>query len=304
MKCFYHRADHDGLCSAAIVKRAHPEAELVGIDYGEPFPWEQVDPGEEVWLVDFSLPPADMFRLDAYTRGADGFYNLVWIDHHKTAIEAMKGRIFKGLIADGVGACALTWRYCFPDQDMPLAVRLLAAYDVWDHADDQALDLHYGLWVNGPEDRVWNFLLDDNRLLLDELIARGHAIRDYERKENAARAACLCFDFVLDGLKCLMANFGPSNSAFFDSRWDPEKYQAMCLFSWRPGVGKWKVSLYTTRADVDVSAVCKARGGGGHRGAAGFEVDSLLDLGLEPKTAALMADYKGGFERYYGALDK
>ena len=37
-----------------------------------------------------------------------------------------------------------------------------------------------------------------------------------------------------------------------------------------------------TRADVDVSVVCKARGGGGHRGAAGFEVDSLGDLGLGP----------------------
>ena len=38
MKCFYHSADLDGQCSGAIVKLARPDCELVGIDYGDPFP--------------------------------------------------------------------------------------------------------------------------------------------------------------------------------------------------------------------------------------------------------------------------
>ena len=35
MKCFYHRIDFDGVCSAAIVKAKYPECELIGIDYGD-----------------------------------------------------------------------------------------------------------------------------------------------------------------------------------------------------------------------------------------------------------------------------
>ena len=43
--CFYHKADLDGVCSAAIVKHFVPECELYGIDYGDEFPWALVRPG-------------------------------------------------------------------------------------------------------------------------------------------------------------------------------------------------------------------------------------------------------------------
>ena len=46
--CFYHRADYDGVCSAAIVKKFVPDCELYGIDYGDPFPWDKVMDGPQV----------------------------------------------------------------------------------------------------------------------------------------------------------------------------------------------------------------------------------------------------------------
>ena len=42
--CFYHKADLDGVCSAAIVKHFVPECELYGIDYGDEYPWDLVRP--------------------------------------------------------------------------------------------------------------------------------------------------------------------------------------------------------------------------------------------------------------------
>ncbi len=39
--CVFHRADFDGVCSAAIVKKFVPDCELYGIDYGDPFPWDK-----------------------------------------------------------------------------------------------------------------------------------------------------------------------------------------------------------------------------------------------------------------------
>ncbi len=39
MICFYHSADLDGACSAAIIKLKHPECVLAPINYGNDFPW-------------------------------------------------------------------------------------------------------------------------------------------------------------------------------------------------------------------------------------------------------------------------
>ena len=77
--CLFHRADFDGVCSAAIVKKFVPDCELWGIDYGDEFPWGHATDGPEVlaedllagaaiprrtvYLLDFSLPPADMKLL-------------------------------------------------------------------------------------------------------------------------------------------------------------------------------------------------------------------------------------------------
>jgi len=47
----------------------------------------------------------------------------------------------------------------------------------------------------------------------------------------------------------------------------------MLSFVRRPG--KWTCSLYADKPEVDASAICKARGGGGHKGAAGFQCETL-----------------------------
>ncbi len=81
------------------------------------------------------------------------------------------------------------------------------------------------------------------------------------------------FDTTMDGLRCVAINRMLTNSQMFDSVWDPEKYDAMLTFGWRKG--QWTVSLYSTKDDVDVSVIAKNRGGGGHKGAAGFQCSEL-----------------------------
>ncbi len=44
-------------------------------------------------------------------------------------------------------------------------------------------------------------------------------------------------------------------------------------FGWHGGY--WKVSLFTDREDMDVSAVARELGGGGHKKAAGFTCERL-----------------------------
>ena len=59
-KCFYHSADFDGHCSGAIIKKKFDDVEMIGINYGDEFPWSDIKPDETVYMVDFSLQPFDL----------------------------------------------------------------------------------------------------------------------------------------------------------------------------------------------------------------------------------------------------
>jgi phosphoesterase RecJ-like protein len=57
----------------------------------------------------------------------------------------------------------------------------------------------------------------------------------------------------------------------------------------RDGAGRRKVSLRARDGGADVSAIARKRGGGGHRGAAGFEsddspeaIEAFLEAELQP----------------------
>ena len=79
---FYHKSDLDGRCSGAILKYHIPDITLVGIDHGDPFPWNMINSGTIVYMCDFSLPDINlMYRL--WEKSAE----FIWIDHHKSAIE-------------------------------------------------------------------------------------------------------------------------------------------------------------------------------------------------------------------------
>ena len=269
MKCFYHNADLDGKCSAAIVNYVHMDIDLIGIDYGDLFPWDSLIPGEIVYMVDFSLQPfKEMIKL------AD-IVDFIWIDHHKTAIEEMQksGHTFKGLQRVGIGACDLMWEW-FLFSKRNFCVRLLAEYDVWNHSDPQCLPFQYGMREldTEPNSDVWNKVIRDEPAFIAEVIQRGELILKYEDRQNKERAKALSFETELDGLKVIAMN-GWGNSKLFDFVWNPNKYDAMLTFVWKKG--RWKISLYTDKFGINVGAVAKARGGGGHFGAAGFHCKNL-----------------------------
>ena len=50
----------------------------------------------------------------------------------------------------------------------------------------------------------------------------------------------------------------------------------MLTFSWRKG--QWTVSMYSDKPDIDVSVIAKNNGGGGHKGAAGFQTDDISGI--------------------------
>lgn len=276
MKCFYHSADLDGHCSGAIVKEEFSDCEMIGINYGDEFPFDSIEVGEVVFMVDFCLQPfSDMVKLN-------GMCKLNWIDHHKTAIdEAFKhGFLASGgqLIEDGKAGCELTWLYVFGERKMPKAVELLGRYDVWDHSNEATLPFQYGFRQFDdtlPDNRhLWLHFLGNNDLVSD-VVETGTIILDYEASQNMKFCKAYSFELVWGGKSAVCANRGFTNSKLFDSVYDPEKHQLMITFIWKDKSKCWTVSLYSTHDDVDCGLIAKEYGGGGHKGAAGFQCNQL-----------------------------
>jgi hypothetical protein len=296
MKCFYHRTDLDGICSAAIVHLKHPECELIGIDYGEGFPWNTIKPDDTVYMVDFSLQKpdgsfGDMDRLGGIVAEKG---KLIWIEHHKSALEAYEewlhdtGYRIDGIQRIGLGACALVWEFLYPTEPLPYAVKLLAEYDVWDHSDENCLPFQYGLKARWPKptDPIWDKMLftpastSPDFGLVVRIIEEGRPVLKWKTEQREISTKVLCFETELDGLRLIAANHGPENSQFFDSVWDPERHDAMCLFYWAPKKNAWTVGLYAPEdiakeRDFDLGEIAQEHGGGGHLGAAGFQCKTL-----------------------------
>jgi len=271
-KIFFHSADLDGMCSGAIVKKAYPQAELVGINYGDKFPWDTIGKYERVFMVDFTLQPfEDMERLNELSC-------LSWIDHHKTAIEEAEKRNFKANFGQkleiGRAACELTWEALLFYKGNEV-VHLLGRYDVWDLVPN-TLELQNGLGLydtHPSNSELWDDLLSPNSKIFPKALEDGKILLQKQQMDDIAYAKEFAFETEIDGLNVIVVNKGLTGSLIFDSVYDPARHDAMMVFVW--GKDIWTISLYSAKKEIDVGEICKAHGGGGHLGAGGFSCDYL-----------------------------
>lgn len=276
---FFHSADLDGHCSGAIAKFRFPYAELHGINYGEEFPWDQIDvENDTVIMVDFCLQPfSEMIKL--YIKFGDRF---IWIDHHISAIKDSKDhnhdQLIQGNRQNDKAACELTWEHFFPERELPEVVRLLGRYDVWDHTDTNVLPFQMGFRLENtwPDNQdVWqNYFHKESDELIKDTINDGKLILKYQKQENKKYAKSCAFEVKFEGYRAICINKMLTNSQLFDSIYDQNVHDIMITFGLRKN-GLWTMSFYSTKEDVDCSVIAKKFGGGGHKGAAGASFNKL-----------------------------
>lgn len=78
------------------------------------------------------------------------------------------------------------------------------------------------------------------------------------------------------GLRAICLNGGGFNSDVFKTVYNPTKHDVMMPFQYNGTF--WTFSLYTTKPEIDCNEIAKLYGGGGHKQAAGFQVDRLSDI--------------------------
>jgi hypothetical protein len=234
---------------------------------------------DSIYVLDFS------FSHEQFTRLLSKCTTVVWIDHHKSAIEKLDGSALSGLPGLRTptrAACQLTWEYFYPQVEMPEAVKLIADRDAWIWAfGELTAEFHYGLSMHesDPQAGIWGALLGSSaavaagKVRADGRIAMraiGQRFKDIRDK--------VAFDTTIDGHSARAMNIAIAGSAAFGAEgWAtgalPDDVEICCQYYHDGRV--FTISMYSKQGTVDVSELCRKRGGGGHAHAAGFTAIEL-----------------------------
>jgi hypothetical protein len=285
----YHRSDWDGVFCREIARMFLPNAELIGWERGDAIP--TVPEEHTLYILDLSIPELM------------GHPNLIWIDHHASAMAAYPQEI-KGYRIDGVAACRLAWQWFSRRERLldnsrvgmseetvgplptkqefivravkePLAVRLAGEYDVWDKRDPRAELFQHGLRAKALNASDWEALLDrDSQMWVGHLLDLGRPVQFAAKQANQETIEAFGFTVRFEGLTFLACNTARYNSHLFAAGMRPQ-HDALMGFNWTGR--EWKVSLYATpnRPELDLSKIAAKYGGGGHKQACGFRVKEL-----------------------------
>lgn len=274
----YHANCWDGFCAAWVARKALGDIEAFPAHYGAPPPDCR---GRNVYVLDFSYPREVMLRLfrEALT--------VVVLDHHKTAQAALDG-IVDQYISSPVNLAnpaetlpqivfdmehsggRLAWRHFAHEKSWltnlaPWLVDYTEDRDLWRHALDGTHEINAALRSYPLDFELWDqFEKKDPR---STFYYEGAAIRRAERAivySHVRNARTV----EMDGHRVKAVNATVLFSEIAGELAKDAPFGA-CYFDRQDGKRQW--SLRSDENGVDVSAISKSHGGGGHAHAAGYE---------------------------------
>jgi hypothetical protein len=259
VKVFHHN-DADGCCAAFWVAEYYGRGDkydtYIRLDYGMPFPVGIVEPGEEVWIVDYSIEPEEMVELLGITA------HVHWFDHHKTAIEKYADfpMTIPGVRQDGKSGCRLVAEYILEHvhdatPDPPAFVLLIDDWDVWKHEYPQTRAFMAALTAEDydPLAPIWLELLWQHTPGWREkqMVEQGEHMLRF-RAGWAGSYMELGFETLIDDHRAFAVNLGRCNSDYFESL-EGSGYEIYMPFVFDGDM--WHVSLYSTTVDVSEIAL-------------------------------------------------
>lgn len=285
----YHANCRDGFCAAWLLWKCLPkeETDFHAASYGEDPP--DITGYEYVYIVDFS------YKRDVLEKLLNFNIPICIMDHHKSAEEDVKinHRNLRVIFEIGKSGGRLVWEYIvktpelaslWPDslEEAPFLVDYTEDRDLWNWKLPASKEVNTALESYPMDFDVWNDLNEDGVEVLSE---EGITILRFKQQliDAAVRNAKeIRFPVTIDN-KTIFHKVLIVNSPVFQSEIGEALAQGrdfgVCYFDRKDGK---RVFSLRSRGDSgsDVSVIAKSKGGGGHRNAAGFEMD--FNLILEP----------------------
>lgn len=148
----YDRVSHcqDGFAAAYCAWTALGDsAEYIPVVHNEPPP--SINPGDIIYLVDFSYPRTTMEQIINVAE------KVIVLDHHKTAVEQLLG--IKGVILDmSKSGAVLAWEYWHRSQPTPDLIKYISDRDLWTKELPYTEEIHWALSTFPQDFVVWDTL--------------------------------------------------------------------------------------------------------------------------------------------------
>lgn len=299
----YHGGCRDGFCAAWVVNKylmmqnnaaMHPDTWIKPTYHPGFYGQEPPDcKDKQVIIVDFCYP------IDVMQRIFDSAKSVTWLDHHKTAQPVADylnqyGTSYpdvKFVFDNSRSGAGIAWDYLFGDKERPWLVDYVEDRDLWKKELDNTDTVNAYISSLEFSFKLWDLVNSDG---LGNVLLKGSAV---ERKtEQYVREVCKNVYF---------RNINQSNIRNENGKYTIASNQywmqipvvnicqvdcsevlhelciryntaAFSMYWFKRADGMYQYGLRSIE-DFDVSTVAKLFGGGGHKNAAGFQLNYLLE---------------------------
>jgi oligoribonuclease NrnB/cAMP/cGMP phosphodiesterase (DHH superfamily) len=220
--------------------------------------------------------------LDILNKIEDIAYEIKILDHHKSSMEKLSNKKYAIFDMNKSGA-GLTWDYFFPDNYMPLFVKMIQDRDLWKWEIEESKDFTCGFHSVLQTMDIYNF--EDLFDLYDELYDNYNLIGLYTtigniiNKNNNNRYKIIveehlkCIDiFTFNNIKyniCIINCMHEDASEIGNLISKNDNIDFAVLWSYNHNKKEYRVSLRSC-GDIDTTIISTQYGGGGHKNASGF----------------------------------
>lgn len=276
----YTHADPDGYAAAAIVRSKYPYAWIEPVVAGATIRQSVLRPGEPVFVLDFTFSLEDMKYLCEH-------HPVVYINHHDKPTQELlnAGLKFQGSWKDDEAACVQTWRYIYPDLEVPKAIQWIGDLDSWSLKHKESIPFNYGMRMLHTKpiptnDKLWKALIAGEPELLYSILDRGRMIENYTDSLYQAYAQDLAYVTEFAGHKFMAMNVRGIISLAFKFC-DLTDCKGVIAYRWINDTQSYRVSVFgignrEQQVDgLDMAELVIPYNGNGHRGAAGFSCTEL-----------------------------
>jgi oligoribonuclease NrnB/cAMP/cGMP phosphodiesterase (DHH superfamily) len=266
IRVWYHSNCYDGFGAAWAARLGlgkDPGIIYAACSYGYPPP--EYGPDDTIYIVDFSFAREVLLEIKAKCK------NLLVLDHHKTAEEALKGLDFCVFDMERSGA-GLTWDQFYQDDSYgyrPKLIQHIEDRDLWRFKIDGSKEVHAYLCAHPFDFDVWDRIANDLEKDAQRIYDAGAIL--LRAKEMEVAKTCKA---------AWIGSLGQHRVAIVNTsaHWSEVGHQLLQQFP----EAQFAASFTTFsdqvmwslrgRGDFDVSEVAKRFGGGGHKSAAGFKI--------------------------------
>lgn len=247
----------------------------IPVTYNEPPPPFTDD--DEIFLVDFCYPLEVMRSLPLRT---------TVIDHHADKSDVLSALGGINLFDTAHSGAVLTWKYFFPNEEIPLFLQYVEDRDLWRKQLPHSAEIYAAMRSHqmsgglrfGDNWKQWLNLLDD-KFLMGPIVAIG--MEELARRDRVVQARADDFEWVV--LPTPEGGSVHAPIAYAPEFWSDVCHElldrhprAIFALAWRDEGGKLKLDIRSRKNGQNCIPVAKHYGGGGHFNASGFPLASPL----------------------------